>query len=111
MAGGSGAALQEVRVTRRLVLRPQAVAEVDEAAAWYSARSRGLGAEFVRLVDAALAAIERNPLRFPHVQDPIRRAVLRRFPYSILFTATDDEIVVLSVFHSSRDPKRWRTRE
>jgi toxin ParE1/3/4 len=91
-------------VTRRLVLRPQAVAELDEAAAWYSARLKGLGAEFLRVVDAAFAAVERNPLQFPHVHGSIRRAVLRRFPYSIVFTATEDEIVVLSVFHSSRDP-------
>jgi plasmid stabilization system protein ParE len=98
-------------MTRRLVLRPQAVAELDEAAAWYSARSRGLGAEFVRLVDEAFAAIERNPLKFPHIHGSLRRAVLRRFPYSIVFTATNEEIVVLSVFHSSRDPKRWRPRK
>jgi plasmid stabilization system protein ParE len=98
-------------MTRRLVLRPQAAAELDEAAGWYSARARGLGAEFLRAVDAAFAAIERNPLQFPHIHGSIRRAVLRRFPYSIVFTATEEEMVVLSVFHSSRDPKRWRLRK
>ena len=96
-------------MTRRFVVRPQAELEIAEAADWYYERARGLAAEFVRVVDAAFATIERNPLQFPLVDPPIRRAVLRRFPYSILFTADDVEIVVLSCFHSRRDPKRWQT--
>jgi plasmid stabilization system protein ParE len=97
-------------VSRRFVVRPQAEAELDEAAAWYSERSRGLGAEFVRVVDAALSSIARTPLQFPLVTASIRRAVLRRFPYSIHFRVTEEEIVVISVFHSRRDPKRWQRR-
>jgi plasmid stabilization system protein ParE len=69
-----------------------------------------LGAEFVRVVDAAFSSINRNPLQFPQVYGEMRRAVLRRFPYSILFKVSDEEIVVLSVFHSRRDPKRWKSR-
>jgi toxin ParE1/3/4 len=72
-------------VTRRFVVRPQADLEIAEAAEWYFERARGLAAEFVRVVDAAFATIERNPLQFPLVDPPIRRAVLRRFPYSILY--------------------------
>lgn len=97
-------------MNRRFQVRPQAGAELDEAAAWYAARSRGLGAEFVRVVDAAFSAIQRNPLQFPLVHGKVRRVVLRRFPYAILFTEAEEVIVVLSVFHSRRDPKRWRSR-
>lgn len=94
----------------RFIVRPEAEAELDEAAAWYSGRSRGLGAEFVRVVDAAFSVIQRNPLQFPQVHGEVRRVVVRRFPYTILFTASDEEIVVFSVFHSRRDPKRWQSR-
>jgi plasmid stabilization system protein ParE len=97
-------------VSRAFVVRPQAEAELEAAAAWYADRARGLGAEFVRVVDAAFAAIHRNPLQFPVVHGTVRRAVIRRFPYSVLFTATEEEIVVLSLFHSRRDPKRWQSR-
>lgn len=97
-------------MSRAFVVRPQAESELDEAATWYSERSQGLGAEFVRVVDAAFAAIQRNPLQFPVVHREVRRAVLRRFPYAVLFTESELEIVVLSVFHSRRDPKRWQTQ-
>ena len=110
MGAGPRAALQEVRVSRSFVVRPEAEAELDEAAAWYSERSRGLGAEFVRVIDAAFSAIERSPQQFPAVYGHVRRAVIRRFPYAILFTASEDEIVVLAVFHSRRDPKHWQLR-
>lgn len=95
---------------RRFVVRPQADAELDEAAAWYAERSKGVAAEFVRVIDAAFSAIQRNPLEFPVVYREIRRAVVRRFPYTVLFTESAEEIVVLSVFHSRRDPKRWQSR-
>lgn len=97
-------------MSNRFIVRPEAEAELDEAAAWYSAQSRGLGAEFVRVVDAAFASIRRNPRQFPLVHGEVRRAVIRRFPYAILFKSSEEEIVVLSVFHSRRDPKRWQSR-
>jgi plasmid stabilization system protein ParE len=97
-------------VTRRLTLRPEADAEVDEAAAWYAAQAPGLGGEFVRAVDAAISAIQRNPSQFPLVHRDAGRAVLRRFPYSIVYRSTAEEIVVLSVFHARRDPADWKAR-
>lgn len=97
-------------MNRRFVVRPEARLEVLEAANWYADRSAGLGGEFVRVVDAALAQIERSPLRLPVVDPPVRRAVLRRFPYTVMFTADDDEIVVLSVFHVRRDPRDWKDK-
>jgi len=97
-------------VKRRFVVRPEARLELIKAAEWYSKQSRGLGAEFVRVIDAAFAAIQSDPLQFPVIDRPIRRSVVRRFPYTIMFTADQDEIVVLAVFHVRRDPSRWKDR-
>jgi hypothetical protein len=68
-------------ISARFIVRPEAEAELDEAAAWYSGRSRGLGAEFVRVVDAAFSVIQRSPLQFPQVHGSAegRRSTDRKF--------------------------------
>jgi plasmid stabilization system protein ParE len=97
-------------MTRRLTLRPEAESELSEAVDWYEARGKGLGTEFLRAVEAAIANIERNPLAYPVVENETRRAPVRRFPYSVLYTANEIEIVVLACFHGRRDPRNWKAR-
>ena len=95
---------------REFIVRPLARLDMLEAIEWYSERSREVGAEFVRVVDEAFESIMTNPAQFPEVDAPIRMAVLRPFPYTIMFTADEEEIVVLSVFHVRRDPNLWKGR-
>lgn len=83
---------------------------MTDAALWYEARATGLGADFLRVVDVALAEIQRMPERFPVVQMQCRRALLRRFPYGIFFVATADRISVIACMHARRDPRLWEVR-
>jgi plasmid stabilization system protein ParE len=95
---------------KRLVLRPEAEAELAEAVDWYESRGKGLGADLLRSVEAAVEAIQRNPEMYPVIFAAVRRAVLRRFPYSLLFVTSDDEIAILACMHGRRDPRRWEER-
>ncbi|MEE8441385.1 MAG: type II toxin-antitoxin system RelE/ParE family toxin [Spirochaetia bacterium] len=97
-------------MTRELIIRPNAEAEMAEAQGWYESRSPGLGADFLLSVDAGLQAIARNPLRFPVVYRDVRRALTKRFPYQIFFVVEDDRVVVLAVFHARRNPSVWQGR-
>ena len=74
----------------RLVVRPEAEADIAEAAVWYESRSLDLGYEFARAVDATLAEVLSAPERYPQVFAEIRRALLHRFPtrFSIAPDAT-----------------------
>ena len=103
-APGCGRVLDE----RRILLRREAEAEIAEAIAWYEARGRGLGADFLRAFEAALSAIKRHPQAFPVIFKEARRAMLRKFPYSVIFTVSADEIIIVACFHAKRNPKRWR---
>ena len=94
----------------RLIIRPEAVAEVSEATGWYEQRESGLGRDFLRSFRAAAAALRRNPLHYQIVAGDARRVVLRRFPYSIFFEVHGSDVVVLACFHESRDPAEWRER-
>jgi plasmid stabilization system protein ParE len=97
-------------MTRRILFRPEAEAELIEAADWYESRGRGLGAEFLRAFDAAISFIERHPLAYPVVFAGVRRAVLRKFPYSVVYAVSDDNILIIACIHGRRDPKRWQER-
>jgi plasmid stabilization system protein ParE len=97
-------------VSRRLVYRPEAEQEILAAAEWYDVRGPGLAAEFLRAFDAAIASIERTPLQYAEVHPRMRSALLRRFPYRIVFSVSDEEIVVLSCTHWRQNPRQWQHR-
>lgn len=95
---------------RRLVVRPEAEQELAAAFEWYEDRSSGLGSEFLLCADAVFSAILRTPQQFPRIHRIVRRALTRRFPYEVFFVEDDKRVVVLSVFHAKRNPKRWQER-
>jgi len=97
-------------MSRRLVIRVEAEAELLEAFRWYEKQQAGLGEEFLGCVETTLAQIQDSSERYAAVQGEIRRALVRRFPYGVFYLVRRDAIVVLAVFHASRDPKQWRTR-
>jgi plasmid stabilization system protein ParE len=94
----------------RLVVEPEAEFEIDEASRWYEAKDVDLGEDFLRSVEESLASIQDNPLLYQTVHGDARRVGLRRFPYGLIYIATEGEVVVLACIHGRRDPKRWQDR-
>jgi toxin ParE1/3/4 len=94
----------------RFLFRPEALAEVREAWEWYAAQSPGLELEFARAIDATIAAVGRFPEGYPIVEDDLRRAVMRRFPYQLVYFRQDDMIVVVACWHFKRRPQSWSSR-
>lgn len=95
-------------MTPRLSFRPEAEAEALAGRDWYEGGSPGLGAEFVKVLEVTIDVIVARPESFPRIRGAIRHAVLRRFPYSVLFTYDDEGILILNIHHHRRDPRRWR---
>ncbi len=84
--------------------------ELTEAALWYEGRREGLGIELLEEAERIFELIEENPKLYQVVHLDIRRANLRRFPYSIYYVVQQDVVGVLAVHHNSRDPRRWKWR-
>ena len=84
--------------------------EFIEASQWYEDQREGLGEEFLAEVRRTLERIEDNPRRFPKVFKDMRRALVRRFPYQVLFVASGDLVSIFAVFHSARNPEIWKHR-
>jgi plasmid stabilization system protein ParE len=96
---------------RRLVLRRVAEREFDDSIAWYESQHEGLGREFQAAIEEYLQRIADASERFPKVQGEVRRAVvLRRFPFVIHFLMEPDRVVILSIFHTSREPEQLKYR-
>ena len=93
-----------------IALHRAASTEFIEASAWYEGKRLGLGLEFVAEIDRCISLASENPLQFAIVREDIRRVVANRFPYSVYFRAEKHRIVVLAVFHGSRDPVIWKSR-
>lgn len=92
-------------------LHPEAEGEFRDAIVWYDHQRKGLGSEFVLCVDEAIERIRRNPETYPEVHKHTRRIVVKRFPFAVFYEIGVDEIRVLAVFHSRRDPSRWQSRK
>ena len=86
-------------------------AELIGAQDWYENEAPGLGRHFRAAVDAVIQRMSANPRQFPIVYKSIRRVLLRRFPYALMFVIeADGTLVVLACFHGSRDPGHWQRR-
>ncbi|MBU6469289.1 MAG: type II toxin-antitoxin system RelE/ParE family toxin [Gammaproteobacteria bacterium] len=85
-------------------------AEFIDAAAWYESKRQGLGDEFIAEIERCVTLIAAQPQLYAEVHNRIRRLTTRRFPYSIYFRPETQRIVVLAVFHGSRDPMIWQRR-
>jgi toxin ParE1/3/4 len=99
-------------VNWRLDIRPAALADIEEAAAWYEERQPGLGADFVRAIRTAINTLPQNPL-ICRVRDRRRRArwlYPERFPYRVVYHTADDLITVFAVVHAARHNREGRKR-
>ena len=90
---------------------PAAEAEHLETVAWYETRRAGLGAQYLAEFERTLEQVCENPNRYPIDRQPgIRRACLRRFPFTVLFREKEGQVEVLAVAHHRRQPTYWIVR-
>lgn len=90
---------------------PEAEAEYLDSIAFYESRQNGLGALFLFEFEAKMEKICKTPEAYEESAMPgIRRAVLNRFPYSILFCMAGGRVQVLAVAHQRRRPLYWLER-
>lgn len=93
-----------------VVFRREARTEFDGAADWYEQRQLGLGPRFTRAVQRVLDRVARQPDFYPIVWRDVREALVRGFPYCVYYREEPRQVLVVSVFHTARDPAVWQGR-
>ena len=89
---------------------PEAKEELAAAAEFYEDRVRDLGLAFLAEVEKSIRQIARAPKRWPVLSGAVRRFLLKRFPYGILYALDDGKISILAVMHLHRKPNYWEDR-
>ena len=97
-------------------LHPDAEEELYRAAEWYEERRLGLGVDLLTEVEFIVEILRESPLIWAtwpgatELKPPVRRALLRKFPFAVAYQATPQDLVVLAIAHTSRRPFYWAHR-
>ena len=72
----------------------------------------GAGVGFVDQVEAILQIAGQHPATFPAVPgvggNEVRRGLIRKYGYWVVYEIRPDNLLVLAVWHGARDPQGWR---
>jgi len=44
------------------------------------------------------------------VHEDYRRGLVRRFPYAVFYESVEDVVTIYCIFHTAREPQKWRDR-
>jgi toxin ParE1/3/4 len=84
--------------------------EMIEAARYYEAASRGLGDNFLDDVQRVIDKLREYPQAGPAIDNHLRRMLLSRFPFGLIYAVAVNEIVIVAVAHHGRRPGYWHSR-
>jgi len=84
--------------------------EFEEAIQYYNEQRAGLGFEFSDEIKQAIERIKNYPHAWTALSKRTRRCLIHRFPYSIIYEARTDRIIIVAIQHHRRKPENWRKR-
>ena len=95
---------------RSVEFHPEAESEFLSAARYYEDQAANLGLDFAAAVQLTCSRIVEYPesgRRFGH---RLRRVLVTRFPYGLLYRVEPQRVLILAVAHLRRRPGYWRSR-
>lgn len=94
-----------------LVLHPRARAELLEATRYYREKKPEVAAAFLREIRRCAELIRLFPEASPAAAGKdVRRKLLRRFPYNLIYAIEPDRIRIVAIEHHKRRPDFWSDR-
>lgn len=89
---------------------PEAEAEFLEAISYYEDCEPGLGEEFSLEVYSTVQNILLYPSAWLILEGNVRRCLVNRFPFGVLYSIEGDRIYILAIMHLHRYPDYWKNR-
>ena len=81
--------------------------DLNVAFSWYEQQRTGLGLAFLDCVEEVIETICSMPRLYPEYYKSFRRALVRRFPFSVFYTVEEEMIVVHAVFDNRQNPVNY----
>jgi plasmid stabilization system protein ParE len=99
-------------MNRQLIIRPEAEADLADAAVWYDNREPDLGLDLISEAHSAIMRALKSPQSFTRLRrnPEVRRVLTQRFPYRVFFIVRSDAIVVFAALHAARHDRGWKHR-
>ena len=88
----------------KYAFHPEALTEYSKAVQYYAQKRTELGQAFIDAVEDAVYRVRESPLRYPIIQEDIRRCLTQKFPYALLYTVEQDYLLIMAVMHCNRKP-------
>lgn len=88
----------------------EAEAELGEAVSFYELRLAGLGSSFAAEIQNSIRFIRAFPEGGSPVGGKLRKVVVKRFPYSVIYRSEAETIYIVAVAHNRRRPAYWKGR-
>jgi toxin ParE1/3/4 len=97
---------------RKLEAHPEVYEEVEYYRFWYESKANKLGFDFLKEIDYALDSIKQSPCTWPWYdkQMGIRKFLVHRFPFGVLYMLKGDVIQIIAVADLRRKPGYWKNR-
>ena len=89
---------------------PEAEQEFNAAIDYYESIHPGLGYDFAFEVQSAIQRAIDFPKAWPVLDGDVRRSLVKRFPYGVLYSEENNGIFILAVMNLHREPGYWETR-
>ena len=81
--------------------------EFESAVDYYNLQSEGLGFEFALEIKRTLKRIRQYPLAWHMLSFNTRRCRTKRFPYGVVYSVRENQIIVVAVMHLHKAPRNW----
>ena len=90
---------------------PEAETELNEAIEYYEAIEPALGYDFALEIYYSIQRAVSFPKAWPIIEGDIRRSMVNRFPYGVLYSIIDNTIHIIAIMHLHRHPEYWKKRK
>ena len=84
--------------------------EFHESIAFYESEQKGLGEKFENEIKSTISRIKQSPKMYPNINIQVKKCIVNKFPFNILYSIEKGYILIIAVAHHHREPDYWIDR-